>query len=194
MSTPSNIAGSGVFLGTHFSYVNDGGDGGKGGKGGLGGKEGQGAQPGNKTQLCNDALHGTDGQKGDPQDINLTVDGPAGGHGLGASLTFEPVKTGTCADQIPLPPPTITNVSPATGAQGTMGLAMTITGTGFILGATVDVTGTGVTANPPSAVTGTQINCTFDIGNLAAKTGRNVTVKNPGGATSAPLVNGFTVT
>jgi hypothetical protein len=195
VSTPTNIAASGVFTGTKLTYVNDGGDGGKGGKGGMGGKKGQGAKAGKPTQECNPSVDGTDGQPGSPETGDPTDDGGPGGHGASGGVPkFEVITAGTCADQIPIPF-AIASVSPNSGAQGTTVDPVTITGVGFDLAATVDVSGLGITATvkPIPAQTSTQITCTFVIGGAALKTSRDVKVKNSATA-EATLTNGFTVT
>jgi hypothetical protein len=193
VSTPANIASGGVFLGPRFSYVNDGGDGGKGGKGGIGGKGGKKGNRGNKSQLCDEAVSGEPGDHGFPENFTDAADGPGGGHGGGGgSPLFEPVKTGTCADQIPFPALSVTSVTPASGAQGAA-VAVTIAGVGFAPAATVDVSGIGVAVSGVTVVNPAQITCTFTIGGAAPKTARDVTVKNSLVHT-ATLTGGFTVT
>lgn len=192
VSTPANIAGTGVFLGTHIHYVNDGGDGGQGGKGTIGGTGGKGGHKGAKTKYCDETVAGEHGDHGLPENFTSTVDGPGGGHGGGAGLAFEAVKTGSCADQIPLPPLKVLSVAPPSGAQGSA-VAVVITGQSFDPAATVDVSGVGVSASAPSSVTPTTINCTFTITGIAPKTARDVTVKNSL-TNHDTLANSFTVT
>jgi hypothetical protein len=192
VSTPANIGGSGVFLGPRFSYVNDGGDGGKGGKGGIGGKGGKKGNRGNKSQLCDEAVSGEPGDKGFPENFTDAVDGPGGAQGPGGPFAMEPVKIGTCADQIPLPPLKVFSVAPTSGAQGSA-VAVVITGQSFDPAATVDVSGIGVSASAPSSVTPTTINCTFTITGAAPKTARDVTVKNSA-TNQDTLASSFTVT
>jgi hypothetical protein len=93
------------------------------------------------------------------------------------------------------PNPTITGITPATGAN-TMPISITnLAGTNFITGATVrltragsaDIAGTGVTVVSP-----TKITCMFDLkGKIAGS--YNVVVTNPDG-NSVTLPDGFTVT
>lgn len=197
VSTAPNISGSGAFLAGRIIYVNDGGDGGEGGKGGIGGKKGRGGKRGTPTTSeCENALDGDDGIEGQPtgfpsvgSDVNK---GATGAHGAGAgSPVFEEVETGTCADLIPLPPMSISSVTPSSGAQGTA-VNVTIVGTGFPSGATVDVKGIGVSSGSTVVVDSATITSTFTIGAFAPKTARDVQVKK--GAQVATLTDGFTVT
>jgi hypothetical protein len=202
ISTPANIASSGVFVGGgHIHYINDGGDGGKGGKGGrsgVGGKAGKQGRP--KTELCEEPDPGAPGEPTSALGAVDAPDGPLGTHGGNGPLAFEPVHTGTCADLIPFPPMTVTSVTPATGAQGTT-VRVAIAGVGFnptAPGFGVDVGGIGVSAaivaSPPAPPhTSTLTTWDFTIGGLAPKTGRKVTVKNSL-ANKADLDPGFTVT
>jgi len=200
VSTPPNISSGGVFLGSRFTYVNDGGDGGKGGKGAVGGGRGKKGIKGKKTQHCDEASDGQDGERGLPDSSLQAVDGPGGPGGAGVSPAFEPVRQGTCADQIPFPPMSIASVTPNSGAQGTT-VRVTIAGIGFdpaAAGFTVEVSGFGVStarvASPPApAHTSSLTTWDLTIANLAPKTARDVTVKNTL-ANKADLVGGFTVT
>jgi len=80
--------------------------------------------------------------------------------------------------------PTLTTVSPSSGAQGQT-VAVTLTGTVFAAGCTIGVTGTGITISNTTVVSSTQITATFAL-SVAASTGtRNVTVTCPGGTTNA---------
>jgi hypothetical protein len=202
VSTAANVASSGVFLGGHIHYVNDGGEGGKGGKGGksgVGGKAGKRGQP--TAEHCEQA---DAGDPGEPQSGLGTVEaleGPTGPNGAGAGgAGFEVVETGTCADIIPFPPMSITSVTPSSGAQGST-VQVAIVGVGFnpaASGFTVEVSGIGVTAakaaSPPApAHTATLTTWDLTIGGLAPKTARKVTVKNSLVQT-ADLDPGFTVT
>ena len=165
VSTAASIAGSGVFLGGKIHYVNDGGDGGEGGKGGRGGKKGTGGKKGKKTSECDEAENGNDGEGF----LTLEADkGSTGPHGGGGSLGFEEVKTGTCADAIPLPTLSVSNVTPNSGTRGAS-VNVTIAGVGFAPAATVDVSGLGVTVSNIVVVNATTITCKFDIGALAPR-------------------------
>jgi len=93
------------------------------------------------------------------------------------------------------PPPTVTSITPNSGANdGTVSIT-DLAGTNFVSGATAklaksgetDIAGTSVTV-----VSATQITCTFDLTGAAAGTW-DVTVTNPD-AQSGTLTNGFTVT
>ncbi len=188
VSTAASIAGSGVFLGGKIHYVNDGGDGGEGGKGGRGGKKGTGGKKGKKTSECDEAENGNDGEGF----LTLEADkGSTGPHGGGGSLGFEEVKTGTCADAIPLPTLSVSSVTPNSGTRGAS-VNVTIAGVGFAPAATVDVSGLGVTVSNIVVVNATTITCKFDIGALAPQTARDVTVKNSL-IHQATLTGGFSV-
>ncbi len=93
------------------------------------------------------------------------------------------------------PPPTVTSITPNSGANdGTVSIT-NLAGANFVSGATVklakagetDIDGTSVTV-----VSSTQITCTFDLTGAAPGTW-DVTVTNPDGQ-SGTLTNGFTVT
>jgi IPT/TIG domain len=188
VSTAPNISGSGVFLGGKIYYVNDGGDGGEGGKGSRGGKKGSWGKKGKKTSECDEAENGTEGEGF----LSVEADkGSAGPHGGGGSLAFEAVKTGTCADAIPLPTLSVTSVTPSSGARGAS-VNVTIAGVGFDPAATVNVGGLAVSVSNLVIVNATTITCTFDIGALAPQTARDVTVKNSL-INQGTLTGGFTV-
>jgi hypothetical protein len=200
VGSPADVASGGVFLGGKISYINDGGDGGKGGKGGKSGVGGKGGKKGKPTtDLCEDPDPGVNGEPGAFATVDAP-DGPGGAGGGGGALGFEAVKTGTCADQIPFPPMSITSVTPATGAQGTT-VRVVIAGVGFnpaAPGFGVDVSGIGVSTaiapSPPAAPhTSTLTTWDFTSTGIAPKTGRKVTVKNSL-ADKAELDPGFTVT
>ena len=94
------------------------------------------------------------------------------------------------------PAPTLTSVSPNTGARGTA-VPVTLTGSNFTTtGSTVAVSGGGVTVSGVTAVDSAHITATFTFTNGAALGARNVTVTTPGG-TSSPVtftVQGATLT
>lgn len=70
---------------------------------------------------------------------------------------------------------TLTNLSPATGVQGSS-VNITLTGTNFASGATVAVSGSGVTASNVSVVSSTQITATLTILASAATGPRSVSI------------------
>jgi len=79
--------------------------------------------------------------------------------------------------------PTLTSLSPASGAQNTAP-SVTLTGTNFTSGATVNVSNSGITVSNVVVASPTQITATFTIG--ASATGSaNVTVTTGGGTSSA---------
>ena len=82
------------------------------------------------------------------------------------------------------PAPTLTSVSPSSGAAGAS-VPVTLTGTNFITGATVAVSNPGVTVSGVTVVSATQITATFAIAANAATGAANVTVTTSGGTTGA---------
>lgn len=80
--------------------------------------------------------------------------------------------------------PTLTAISPNSGAQGQT-VAVTLTGTVFAAGCTINLTGAGITVSNTMVVSATQITATFTIGATAASGDRSVTVACPGGTTNA---------
>ena len=88
------------------------------------------------------------------------------------------------------PPPTLTAVSPNTGAQGTS-VPVALSGTNFVSGATVAVSNPGVTVSNVVVVSAAQITATLSIGANAAVGTANVSVTTTGGTSGT--VN-FTIT
>jgi len=91
--------------------------------------------------------------------------------------------------------PTLTSVSPSSGAQG-QAVSVTLTGTLFAAGSTVALSGTGITVSNTVVVSSTSITATFTIA-LSAPTGaQNVTVTNASGpsGTQTFTVTGFAPT
>ena len=88
------------------------------------------------------------------------------------------------------PPPTLTSVSPASGAQAAS-VPLTLTGASFLTGATVATGNPGITVNNVSVTSSTQITATFTIAANAATGPANITVTTANG-TSAPVT--FAVT
>ncbi len=87
------------------------------------------------------------------------------------------------------PAPTLTAVSPPSGAQGTS-VPVTLTGTNFVAGATVAVSNPGVVAFNAAVVSATQITATLFISGNAATGPANVTATTSGGTSNAVV---FTV-
>jgi hypothetical protein len=91
--------------------------------------------------------------------------------------------------------PTLTTVSPSSGAQG-QAVSVTLTGTLFAAGSTIGLSGTGITVSNTTVVSSTSITATFTIA-LSAPTGaQNVTVTNASGpsGTQTFTVTGFAPT
>jgi subtilisin len=87
--------------------------------------------------------------------------------------------------------PTISSVSPSTGAQGSS-LTVAITGTNFQAGATPSF-GPGVTVNSTTVTSSTQLSTAIVVASTATPGLRGVTVTNPDGR-SGTRADGFTVT
>ena len=111
----------------------------------------------------------------------------------GIEVTNPNTNTSTLAGSLTVdPPPTITSVSPTTGAPGAT-VTVTITGTGFLPGMTVTldampaVSGTAISVSAD----GTSAMVTFDLTGVAGGT-YSITVDNHDGCT-ATLANAFTV-
>lgn len=88
--------------------------------------------------------------------------------------------------------PTVTSVTPSTGAQGDINLEVVIGGTNFTNPSTVAFSGTGITVNSVTFGSTTQLTANVTISEAAATTARNVTVTTSVG--SASKTGGFTVT
>lgn len=102
---------------------------------------------------------------------NVTVT-TSGGTSGAATFTVNP------------PTPTLSAVSPATGAQGAT-VPVTLTGTNFVTGASVTTSNTGITVSGVTVVSATQITATFTIATNAALGAANVTVTTTGGTSGA---------
>ena len=90
------------------------------------------------------------------------------------------------------PPPTLSSVSPNSGAQGQNLTSVILTGSNFQSGATCTF-GTGITVNSCTFNSATQLTANISIGSTATVGSRNVTVTNPDTQFST-LSSGFTVT
>src|SRR5947208_13872615 len=86
--------------------------------------------------------------------------------------------------------PTITSVTPSTGAPGTSP-TVTVAGTSFQAGATAAF-GAGITVSSTTVVSATQLTVALTIGSTATQGPRDVVVTNPNGQT-ATRTGGFTV-
>jgi hypothetical protein len=82
------------------------------------------------------------------------------------------------------PPPTLTSISPTSGARGT---AVTVTFTGINLNGTFAVGGIGalIPVTNLTVVSNTQVTATLNISRLAPLGVRNLTLTTPGGASNA---------
>jgi hypothetical protein len=94
------------------------------------------------------------------------------------------------------PAPTITGITPNTGARGWSVSITNLAGSNFMSGAVVKIVNTSagpdISATNVVVVSATRITCTFDLTGVAAAR-RNVTVTNPY-SDPGTLLNGFTVT
>ena len=86
--------------------------------------------------------------------------------------------------------PTLTSVSPSSGAQG-QAVSVTLTGTNFASGSTIALSGTGITVSNTTVVSSTSITATFTIGLNAPAGAQNVSVTNSIGTSGTQT---FTVT
>jgi len=86
--------------------------------------------------------------------------------------------------------PTLTSISPASGAQGA-NVPVTLTGTNFAANSTVNVSGSGVTVSNVQVVSATQITATFGIAANATLGGYTVSVTSSGMNSNGAM---FTVT
>jgi PKD repeat protein len=91
-----------------------------------------------------------------------------------------------------LPPPSLSSVTPNTGAQGQNLTSVSITGSNFQNLATCSF-GAGITVNSCAFTSATQLTANLSISATATVGVRNVTVINPD-AQGATLTNGFSVT
>jgi hypothetical protein len=82
------------------------------------------------------------------------------------------------------PAPTLTSVTPASGAQGAS-VPVTLTGTNFVSGATVALSNPGIAVTNVVVASTTQITATLTIAAAAALGAANVTVTTSGGASGA---------
>jgi hypothetical protein len=82
------------------------------------------------------------------------------------------------------PTPTLTSISPAFGARGTLVLPVILTGTNLTGATAVTVSGTGVTASGVTVVNPTVVRANFTIGATAALGPRTVSVTTPGGTSN----------
>ncbi len=107
---------------------------------------------------------------------SVTVVCPAPGGGTSTAQTFT----------INNPAPTLSgNLDPSTAVAGSIGVVLTVTGTGFVPTSVVDWNGTALKTNTTSA---TQVTSIIADSDLASPGTASVTVTNPtpGGGTSAP--------
>jgi len=89
------------------------------------------------------------------------------------------------------PPPSITNITPNTGMQGSANLSLTLDGTNF-LNAPRCAFGSGITVNSCSYSSPTKVIANITISATAAPGARNITITNTDGQTGS-ITNGFTV-
>ena len=82
------------------------------------------------------------------------------------------------------PAPTLTSISPATGARGTLVLPVTLTGTNLTGASAITVSGTGVTVSGLTVVNATTVTANFTISATATQSARTVSVTTPGGTSN----------
>lgn len=87
--------------------------------------------------------------------------------------------------------PTVTSLSPNSGARGSSSLPVTINGTNFVNGASVSFSDTGISISSTTFVSSTQITVIINIDSSATTGSRTVTVTNPDGQSAT---GSFTVT
>ena len=104
---------------------------------------------------------------------NVTVTDPGGAAAFG---------TGVFSVTGPL---TVTAITPAALARGSVSKSVTITGTGFATGATAAFSSTGITVNSTTFVSATSVTAIVTITATATLGVSNVTVTDPGGAVGA---------
>ncbi|HEY1495185.1 MAG TPA: IPT/TIG domain-containing protein, partial [Candidatus Solibacter sp.] len=119
----------------------------------------------------------------------FTVSPDAASGNANITVTTAGGTSGAATFAVNLAVPTLSSVSPSSGAQGAS-VPVTLAGTNFISGATVATSNPGITVGNVTLVSATQITATFTIAANAATGGVDVTVTTAGG-TSAPAA--FTV-
>jgi len=80
--------------------------------------------------------------------------------------------------------PTLTSISPTTGARGTILLPVTLTGTNLTGATAVNVSGTGITVSGLTVVNATTVTANFTISGTATISTRTVSVTTPGGTSN----------
>src|SRR5581483_3849510 len=125
---------------------------------------------------------------------NITIAGNAPTGARDVSVTRPDSQSAKCTGCFSVSAaPTVSNITPNSGAQGSTIQNVNITGTGFVNGATPTFSGTGVTASNVTFNSSTQITATVTVASSAAPGARDVVVTNPDGG-SGKFANGFNVT
>jgi hypothetical protein len=110
-----------------------------------------------------------------------------------ATSFADPTKSASATVTInPLPPPTLTAISPANGRPGTA-VNVTLTGTNFVQGATVDANNSTIIVSNVVVVSATKITATFTLSESAQGIS-TVTVTTSGGPSQGLPGANFTVT
>ena len=126
--------------------------------------------------------------------VNITINASAavGFRDVSVSNAFGTGSYSNCF-QVTNPPPTLSSLSPVTGAPG-QSMPDTLRGGGFISDVTSVSFGAGITVNSVSVTSSQQLVAQLSIGAGAALGARTVTVTNaaPGGGT-ASIASGFNV-
>ena len=163
---------TGPLISGKVTYVNDGGSGGEGGLGGVGGKAGLFAgKPGFKTSACDAASSGGVGSDGQPGGLpngpgSLDTIGSTGAHGAAATVKFNPLALGHCADVLPLPI-TVAPIAPplhvCRGFSNPATAEASITGQNLLQVTSVTTSLAGVTATIRNTSTDTQLDLLFSL-------------------------------
>ena len=122
--------------------------------------------------------------------VILSIAQNTGSARSGAVTMTSPSATYALNQAAPVSAPTLTSISPNSGARGAS-VPVTLTGTNFIAGASVSSGNAGVSVGTVTVVSSTQITTTFTISSSASLGAGNVTVTTGGGTTGAVS---FTVT
>jgi hypothetical protein len=84
----------------------------------------------------------------------------------------------------PLVAPTLTSITPTTGARGSLLIPVTLTGTNLTGTSAIAVSGTGITVSGITVVSATTVSANFTISGTATLSARTVSVTTPGGTSN----------
>lgn len=126
--------------------------------------------------------------------VNITIAGNAATGARDVTVTRTDSQSAKCTGCFTVTAaPTVTSITPNTGAQGSTINNVNIGGTGFVNGATPSFSGSGLSVSNVTFNSATQITATVTIDSSAAVGTRDVIVTNPDGG-SGKFANGFGVT